>query len=166
MGVFRYQRKKKAVIIDIFFMSFLLLLFAIIGLIMYKVMTDVDTQMADDTVIDEEYRNYVTDYKTKLPSVLQQLFMLLLIGITILTIISAFLVMSHPIFYAFMIIILAFMVWVNSIYANLWQDFSSDSVWGSLVNDMPMINFALQYFPLIMLIISLIIVIIMVSKNG
>lgn len=156
---------KKAQIIDLLYMGMILLMLAILGLIMYKVITDVSDQFAADDAIDAEYRAYTDNYKTKLPNMLQQLFMIVLIGVAIVTMVASFMVRSHPIFYGLMIIVLAFMTWVNAIYANFWQEFAADTAWSSLATEMPMINYIMEYFPLVMLVISLIIVIVMVAKG-
>ena len=158
--------KKKGQVVDLLFMSMILVLVAAIGLITYKVITDVNDQFETDGNIGSDAVALSQNYEDKLPGMVQQLFMVSLVGIAILTLVASFMVMSHPIFYGLMFIVLAFMTWINSIYADFWQSFATTSNFGAIVNNFPMMTYILQYFPLVMLVISVIVVVVMVSKGG
>ena len=157
---------KKAQVIDLLYMSMILVTIAVLGLIMYKVITDVNDQFAQDENIGSDERDLSQNYENKMPNMVQQLFMIALIGIGIVTLVSSFMVLSHPVFYGLMFVVLAFMTWINSIYANFWQDFASTENFGAIVNNFPMMTYILRYFPLVILVISIIIVVVMVSKGG
>lgn len=158
--------KKKSQIIDMLYMSMVLVMIAVIGLITYHVITDFSSQIDSDSTLSDSSKGYIDNYKSKLPDMVQQLFMIALVGIGIVTLVASFMVMSHPVFYGLMFIVLAFMTWINSIYANFWQDFATTGNFGAIVNDFPMMTYVLQYFPLVILVISIIIVVVMVSKGG
>ena len=157
---------KKGQIVDLLFMSMILIMIAVLGLIMYKIISDVNDQFESDENIGSDARELSQNYENRLPGMIQQLFMVALVGIGIITLVASFMVMSHPVFYGLMFFVLAFMTWINSIYANFWQDFATTSNFGAIVNNFPMMTYILQYFPLVMLVMSIIIVVIMVSKGG
>jgi len=139
---------------------------AVVGLIMYKVVADVGDQFSADDTISDGGQDMIDSYESRLPAVTQQLFMMVLIGIGIVTLVASFLVLSHPVFYGIMVVLLAFMTWINSIYANLWQEVATQADFIVLADTMPMITHIMQYFPLVMLIFSLIIVVFMVAKGS
>jgi len=157
---------KKAQVVDLLYMSMILIMVAVLGLIIYKVISDVNDQFTLDENIGSDARALSQNYEDRLPSMVQQLFMISLVGIAILTLIASFMVMSHPVFYGLMFVVLAFMTWINAIYADFWQSFATTSNFGTIVNDFPMMTYILQYFPLVILVISIIIVVVMVSKGG
>ena len=157
--------KKKAQVVDLLYMSMVLVLIAVIGLITYKVISDINDQFDESDTIGAEAKAYTQNYEDRLPGMLQQLFMISLVGIGILTLIASFMVLSHPVFYGLMFVVLAFMVWINSLYANFYQSFASTENFGALGNNIPIITYVMQYFPLIILVISIIIVVVMVSKG-
>lgn len=158
--------KKKAQIVDLLYMSMILVMIAVVGMITYKVISDVTDQFEEDDTIGSEAIAYTQNYEDRLPGMLQQLFMIALVGISIVTLVASFMVLSHPVFYGLMFIVLAFMTWVNSIYANFYQEFASTVNFGELGSNIPMITYVMQYFPLLILVLSIIIVVVMVAKGG
>jgi len=96
---------------------------------------------------------------------ISSLFIITMFGIAIITLVASVMINSHPVFYALMFVVLAFMTWVNAIYSNFYEEFASTNNFGALASNFPIITYVFRWFPLIMLIISIIIVVVMVSKG-
>ena len=154
---------KKGQILDLIYLAFILFMIAVVGLIVYKVMTEWNDNVG--SVLDAENTQMTQNYEDRLPNYLQQIFMIVLIGVSIIALISAFMVNSHPVFYGFFMLLLGFLSWINAMYANLWYSIASNDLFSSLSNNLTMINYVMKYYPLVLFVIGLIIGIAMMAKE-
>lgn len=154
---------KKSQIFDLIYLAFVLFMIAVVGLTVYKVIEAWNDETSG--IIDEENRAYTQTFEDRLPDYLQQIFIVVLFGVSIVSLVSAFLVNSHPIFYGFFMVLLGFLSWFNAMYANLWYSFSSDAAFGTLANSLPIINTIIRYYPLVLFVLGLIIGITMMAKG-
>lgn len=147
---------------DLMYLPFILIMIVVFSVIIWLVVQEYNNNIGTD--IDAEFKQPVNDYIERAPNVLQGLFMIVLVGVSIIALASAFFVDSHPIFYGFWMIILAFLAWINATYANLWFDFRTDTALAGITAQLPVINTVIRWYPLTMFIIGVVIGVVMFSK--
>lgn len=157
--------KKKGQIFDLLYIGFILMSIAIVGMVGYKIVKEYNTMADDSELIDDRSLGLSQDYENNMVNMIDQLFIIILVGISIVTVVSSFFIMSHPVFYFFFVIILSVLAYINGIYANVYQAFSLSEQLSVEANAFVMIPHIMRYFPLVMLIISFVIAIIMSAKR-
>ena len=94
-----------------------------------------------------------------------QIFIFAMIGLSIIAIISAFFVLSHPVFYIFIAILLGFLAWINAVYADIYEAFATEAEVITIAEKFVIIPHVMRWFPAIMLVLSIFIAIIMCAKK-
>lgn len=159
------NKGKKGQIIDLLYFIGLIFLIVTIGLIAFYVVGETRQQLESDNIMRSENIAMVQNFENRMPTMIDQLFMMALIGVGIVTLISAMLVLSHPIFYGIMMIVMAFLTWLSAIYANVFQEFASHPDWSIYADKFIMASFIMKYYPTTIIILSVIIVFVMVAKR-
>ena len=148
---------------DLLYLAFILIMLSVLGLVMYKVISDYRQNITGE--LRAENVAMVKDYEDRLPEVLSGLFLFVLVGVSLIAIVSAFLINSHPIFYALIMVILAVLSYINAIYSNFWYDIATQTELSSYAANLPIITTIFSHFPLVMFVIGLIVGIVMVAKG-
>lgn len=156
---------KKAQVLDLVYFIGLVFLVAVVGVIAIFVVSEVRQQLENDNLIRSSNVAMVQNFEDRIPNVIDQLVVLTLIGIGIVTLVSALFVTSHPIFYGIMTIVMAFMTWLGAIYANVFQEFATHPDWSAHADKLIMASYIMQYYPLVIIILSVVIVFVMVAKK-
>lgn len=156
---------KKGQFLDLMYIAFILLMIGIVGVIGVAVMEQFETQYAASGDIDAANVAIVSDYNNRQIGMIDGLFLIGLIGMSIVAIVSAFFVLSHPVFYIISAVVLGFLSWINAIYANIYQSIVSTPELVAYAEQFQVVPYVMRYFPAVMLVISFIVVIIMVAKK-
>lgn len=144
----------------------ILFMLALVALIMYKVVSDSRVNIEESNLVSSEYTAMISDYESRIPALTDQLFMIVLVGLTLATLIGAFMIQSHPLFYWISMIALGIFAMVNAILANVWQEFAISDDFVSKASEFVIISHVMRYFPFVIIVISIIIAIVMYSKSS
>lgn len=87
------------------------------------------------------------------------------IGFSFASMIAAFFIKSHPIFYVFTFIVSLFLIMISAQLTNMWYEFASMDQFSSIISDLPMTVSVMQNLPKIMLGVSAIIAVLTFSKG-
>lgn len=86
------------------------------------------------------------------------------IGLSITTLIGAFMIRTHPVFYVFSTFLLGIMVIVSAQITNAFDKFVTSPAFASIGNSFPMMIYFFRHFPLFILISGILIAIVMYGK--
>lgn len=92
------------------------------------------------------------------------MFVFLAIGLSATTLIGAFMIRSHPIFYVFSTILLGIMVLVSGQITNAFDKFVTSSAFSSIANSFPMMVTFMRNLPLFILISGILIAAVMYGR--
>jgi len=157
---------KKGFIIDTFYIGLMLVFIAIVGIIGYKIMKETHQSMTEGGIMDEEYTDYVGNYENAMPKMIDQIFIIALLGMSVVTLVSSFFVPSHPVLYFISVIILGLLSWINAIFSNIYYEIATTDALATEATQFMIIPYVMQYYPLIIIVISILIAVVMTAKGG
>jgi len=165
-----YKTKKKGQILDILLFMGILFMVAVSGIIIMTIIGQVRTQFdeqidVNNPILANESVNIIRNFEDRIPHLIDNMFMIVLVGVSIVLIVSSLFVRSHPVFFAFMIILMSFFTWVSAIYANTYQEISTNPDFTAYADKLKMSFYVMRYFPSFMLVFGILISVIMVAKE-
>lgn len=92
------------------------------------------------------------------------MFVFLAIGLSLASLIGAFMIRSHPIFYVFSTLLLGIMVIVSAQITNAFDKFATSSAFSSIANSFPMMVTFVRNFPLFILVSGVLIAVVMYGR--
>lgn len=95
-----------------------------------------------------------------------QLFMVAAVGMCIFSVISAFFVDSHPVFFIFSVIGLMVVIFINTLLVNVFWEFATNPALIAVANNFPYIIIFMKNLPIITLLFGLLIAIVTHGKAG
>lgn len=122
------SNKKNGSIQDVLFIIISLVVLTVATLLVYKVMNEVNQKMQDNSDITDNGKNAMNQLENNFTGVLDNSFMLLVIGLSIVAISLAAMVRVHPVFFVFFIILLVIIVFLSGIFSNIYQKVASNEM--------------------------------------
>ena len=110
--------------------------------------------------------HYVLDKAISTFTLFDQVFLMGAMGLCIFSIISAFYVNSHPVFFIFSMIGLGVVILINTIVSNVFWEFVSSSAISSYANSFPFMVTFMKNLPLISGVVGLLIAVATHGKPG
>ena len=140
------MKNKKGSIGDVFWIAIFLFITAIMFLIGWYMYASVNTQFQAMDAISTQGKTIMADTNSNLTRWGDILFVSLLVGLWLGTIILAFQIESHPIFFPITILVFAVLVIFVAILANTYNDVASTSEFASYADDFTIMSFILNNY--------------------
>jgi len=147
-------KNKKGSIQDLIFVGVILLFASMVILIGFKVSSEFNTQIQDSPIIDEfdvgsnaqvASASLVSNYS----GVIDNTFLLLAIGISIITLVLAALVRVHPMFIPFFLLGLLIVIFMSGVFSNIYQEMAADPNLSAQADQLTFISYIMEYLPFI-----------------
>ena len=157
---------KKGSILDIIFVVIIVLSFAIGILITFKIIDEIDKEFQTSNAIskfdtDSRARTAMTDIKGTYANVIDNSFLLLVIGLSIGALALAFMVRFHPIFFVFFIIVFVIIIILSAVFSNIYLEMANNPELIALANQLTFITNVMRLLPFIVGVIGFLMAIIM-----
>jgi hypothetical protein len=166
--VFKRKNKKGNAIIEWIFIIVIVFIFGLVVLINYnwyeEVYPEMVTDLQNEGAINESI-DALTTVHTDFPIVFDGLVLFVLIGLWIASLVGAFLVDVHPLFFVVAVFILVISLIVAAALSNSVQDLLDDDVI-TVQDSFPITNWIFNNLFVISIIISFSILIILFGKRG
>lgn len=111
-------------------------------------------------------KDIVDGQSSKLPSILQNVFLIIFLGMGIAVLVSAFLVRNYPLLSVIMLILMVFVVVYSPAMGNFYLNISENQATGVFSERMPYLSLLFNWYPRIILALSVVAVVIMFGKGG
>lgn len=163
-------KNKKANLQDPFWVIAMILGWAIFFIILYFVWEQIRpdfTSTLDETIGQGEESFNVTKLTDKTKSTIRMynnLFPLILTGLVVFLIISAFFINSHPVFFFISLLLLMTLITLGVAFSNMYQRIIEDSNFAASAADFGIMNLFMEKLTWIILIIFVITAIILFAK--
>lgn len=92
------------------------------------------------------------------------MFLFFAVGLCMFSVVSAFFVNSHPVFFIFSMILLGIIVMVSAMVTNVFYEFATTSQFSSVALSFPFITTFMLYLPVICLVVGLLIAVVLHAK--
>lgn len=163
-GINRLRKKrigKKGSFESFLFIGTLLLFFAVVTLICFKVYGEFNTEIQSKSDIPTEAKTASATILGHYNGVIDNTFLLLTMGLAIGTFILAALVRIHPIFIPLYIIVLTFIIFLCGVFSNVYQEMAATPEFAGEAASLTFITHILTYLPLIVGIFGTLLMIVM-----
>ena len=138
-------------IVDVLFISVVLLALGISVIVLHNIFDEANNQIQDNNRLSADSKQFADDQNTAFPNVMDKFFLIIFIGLGISLFVGAFLLQTHPAFFIFTVIILAFFVVVAAILGNVYEEFIAGGDFSSIESNYLVIPFVFSNFTMIIL---------------
>ena len=132
-----------------------LLLIAIMSVVSFKFFGDINTDMQADNSLSNESKEQAQDLYDRFPATFDGAFALFLGLIWIVTMILGYNSSSHPVLFAFGIIIIVATLFVGAIFSNTYAEFMATDDFTGIEASFPVMHFVMSNLVLIALVMSI-----------
>ena len=119
--------KKKASIQDVLYIIIMIVVITVGTLLVYKIHNEINLKFQENEDITTRGKTAMNQLEGIYTGVLDNTFMLLVIGLCIVAVALAAMVRIHPVFIVFFIILLVIIVFLAGVFSNVYQKVASDS---------------------------------------
>lgn len=158
----RKRLNKKGSIIDIIYIIIAIVVISVGSLLVFKVSDEINQKFQDSDAIPAQGKTASTAMNNMYSGVLDNSFMLLVIGLSIAALALAAMVRIHPIFIVFFVILLVIIVFLAGVFSNIYQAVASeegmDAADGSgtlLADRLVYMSYVMRFLPFMVGIIGL-----------
>lgn len=159
------KKKKGNVAIDVIILIIVLFSFALAGIFINIFTTEMNTSIQNDTSISIEGKELMQTTTTGFPSLVNDLFLLIFIGLWIVMLITAWFTDTHPIFFIFTAILLVFVTLIGMNISNAYQEITADAGVVASADMFPNINLIMSNLGAIVLVIGFSVVMVLFGKS-
>ena len=157
-------RNKKGSLQDIVFFIGVCVAFAVLILIAFKVVTELNDRFQIDDNIPSEGKTASSTLTNYYPGVIDNSFLFFTIGLTMVILILAALVRIHPIFIPFFFIGWVILIFVSGVASNIYTEIASEPEFITLGNDLTFITNLLTILPLLVGVLGMVLMVIMYKQ--
>lgn len=141
---------KKGSIQDLAIIGIILFSLSIMILMGYKVTTEFNNVVQTDSSFDTHSKEASNTLVNHYPGIIDNSFLFLAIGLSLITLILAALVRVSPIFFVLYIIALVIVIFVCGVFSNVYDEMASNPELSTLASNLTFISAILTYMPLIL----------------
>lgn len=158
---------RKGSILDLPLIAVAVFMIAIVVLLSNVIITEFKNETADYTSPSGNVINQTILEKGEIAlSTFDYAMILITIGLGLATIIFGFYIKTHPVMFAFSLILLIFFVIITSFFTNAFMEFVSVDPLDTQIDNFPFMYTLFENLPLIMTVIGIITAIAMYAKSG
>lgn len=142
-------KRKKGSLQDLIFIGTVLLFFAFIVLIMFKISSEFNSSVQASSSFDSYGKTASSKLTGYYSGVMDNVFLFFTIGLMIAMLILAALIRVHPIFLVFFIVGWILAIFFAGIFSNIYTEAASNAVLSTQANQLTFIGLILGYLPII-----------------
>lgn len=154
-------RGKRASFDDLVYIVGTLIGFALILLIVGTFVNNFNTKVQDSAVLETYGKESVNKVNDMYSGVIDNGFLLLTIGLCIASLIFAMLVIIHPVFFVFYVILLPVLIFVTGAISNIYLKAAEQPAMAEMASRLVFTSHILQFLPFIVGTMGLVLAIIM-----
>ena len=143
------KRNKRGSLLDIMFIMIVILVFAVIILITFKITSSINDMVADIPGITAEATASTQAITDHYSGVVDNSFLLLTMGLGIASLALAALVRVHPIFIPIFIIALIGLIFISGIVSNIYQEMAEETTLQTEADQLTFISLILNILPMV-----------------
>jgi hypothetical protein len=156
---------KKGSGLDIIYILAFLFTFAIITIVAFTFYSGYTDSIADNPLFDNEVNEQVESQAVATLHAWDYLFVFIMIGLTITTLMGGFMLRTHPAFFWISLLLLIIAIVIAAILGNVFGSVTSTAAFSSAAGELSVIPFIMNHLPLMILLIGGIILVILFAKN-
>lgn len=140
---------KKGSVDDLIYIIIIIVAVAMFILIGFKVISQFNTQIQGMSMFSDNAKNVVNNVTETFPTVVDNTFLFLTVGLCIVAIVLAFLVRIHPVFFIFYIIFVPVIIFITGAMSNIYRKAAATTSFSDVAGQMVFMSHIVQYLPII-----------------
>jgi len=165
-----FKSKKGDAVIDSITILLVVFAFALITLSVYRGYTEAEPSIRaslNETGVSTVNQSLASldVISNNFPSVFDGAILVILIGLWIFALVSAYFIDSHPLFLILSVILLIFVLIASAIITNAGQEILDDSVFSSVTGSFPITTWIISHLLIVILVIGFSIVAVLYGKS-
>lgn len=151
----------KGSVADLFLIGFVFMFaLAIVAPIMFLVIDSVRTEAGEAGINTTAFDKGIMSLK-----VVDAGFIFFSVGVCVAAVLAAFMINTHPIYYYVTLILSIIMVYLSSLFSNIYEDVSTQASVASAYNEFSMMTLVMGNLPTILIVFSIFIAIAVYSRG-
>ena len=142
-------RNKKGSLDDIGYIIYILIAFSIIALVMFKFTSSFSSEYSKLDVPTNQTKDLVSQINQVYPTAVDSGFLLLTFGLCLVALVLAFLVVIHPVFFIFYLIMLPFIIIIGGVASNIYDQAATSTALGDVAAQMVFMSHIMRWLPII-----------------
>ena len=159
------RRNKKGSIGDVFYIGILLFVISIFFVLSWLVFGKINTAIQGQPDFSEQGKAIINNNTGQFPKLFDGVFLTILVGLWIATMILAWQIDTHPVFYVLTIIAAIALVIVTAVLGNTYTTMMADVQVSEFADDFTIIPFVMRNFVKIMLGMLFSVAVVMYAKS-
>lgn len=155
---------KKGTIQDLILIMVLLTVFAVGTLIVYKISDEINTKFLEEGLLTDRGEKAYSQINNMYPSVIDNSFLVLVVGLSIGALILAFLVRVHPVFFVGFLLVLIIIIFLSGVMSNIYLEIANNDEFTNVASNLTFITHIIGKLPLIIGVIGFLIAIVMYKQ--
>jgi len=158
---------KKGQIPDMFLIIVVLSLFAITTIVMVTFYNSYTDSLSDNEAFDNPWNEAVEEKTDLLNEGYDYIFMFILIGLAMLTIVLGLNVRSHPVFFFISLLLLVIVTVVSAVFSDIYTKLATNSTSAveATAQTYTIIPFVMQHLPMFMFFLGMFIMVLFYAKE-
>lgn len=158
---------KKGQIPDMFLIIVVLTLFVVTTITMVTFYDSYTDSVSDNEAFDNEWNTAIEEKADALNKGYDYIFMFILVGLSILTIVLGLQVRSHPVFFFISLLLLVIVTVVSAVFSDVWSKlaYSSTASIEATAQSYTIMPFVMEHLPMFMFFLGIFIMILFYAKE-
>lgn len=157
---------KKGGIPDLIYFIVIIVVVSIITVVSWKIYKLLDDNVQGSNLYSQQGKDISSNLRSRFVAVNDNAFLIVFVGLIIAIIVGAWFLSVHPALFWISIPILAFLIFLAAIYANVFNNFVSTEMFSNEIADFPMISFVMQHYVYFITFIIMIVAIALFAKSN
>lgn len=152
---------KRGSLADIVFMGIVLLFGGMVILLGFRIQSGVNDTVQSMAIMPTEATTASTTLTNYYPGIINKMYLILAIGMGLVTLVLAALVRVHPIFIPFYFIGLVIVVFISGVFSNIYQEMAANTNLVTYANQLTFLSGILNVLPMIVGIFGVLLMVVM-----
>lgn len=155
---------KKAGLPDLIFIVIAFFALAVIFLLSYTIFSKVNDELQASEQISGQGKDMANDIMTRFPTLFDRIFLFIVIGLGIGIVAGAWFIPSHPALFWISVPVLAFIIWLGGLYANIFAEISDNAEISGYAASFPIMTFIFDHYIILIMVYSIVVSIALYAK--
>ena len=165
MGLQNILKSKKAGLPDGFFLIVAFFAIAILFILMYVILSNFNDKIQELSAVHQVGKDLSSDLLGKYVPLFNQMFLFIVIGLGIAVLAGAWFIASHPALFWISVPILAFIIFVGAVFANIYAEITDNQEISAYADEFTFINFIFEHFVMIIMVFVLLLALVLFGKG-
>lgn len=157
---------KKGFVGDLVVYLLALFLMAIVFLVLYLVISNINTAWQADPGMNTESKSIVSNFKNSFAGIYDKVYLFLVIGYFVIILILAYFLRSYPAFALITFLVLLVFGIIGVHFSNTYYDLAASSSFSSVAADFTIMNYLATKLPHIIILFGTVFIIVLYAKSN